>query len=269
MRARHNKAWARAADFLARSREAADKLTEPLRSRIQSQIEIQWAEILYRQGHLDGAEDMMRRGLSVGERFFAPQSEMLLQGYGCWGDLCSDQGRLLDAEGHYRKALEGHELGNDAAGIMFDLQRLGECLMRQQRSEEAERVILRAIAAETRSAREFAVKRGMDPDRYQLTPISLPNLHFCREEYDDARRLFRAQVEHWATQEKRPDNIDLGQMQMRLALAEARAGHLEEAGNAYEQAATCFAGEWCEGHPKAVAAREAKAALGVAAASPA
>ena len=261
MHARNRKNWTLASKFLGESRKTAGRLKEPLQSKLSCQIEIQWAEILYRQGRLGDAEEMLRQGLSKGEQFFAPQSEMLVKGYLCWGDLCSDQGRHAEAEGHYRKALEGDEPGDNLAGIMFDLQQLGECLIRQERRVEAEEVIQRAIAAETRSAREFAIRRGMDPDKCQLTPISLPNLHFCREEYDDARRLFRAQFEHWATVAKRPDNIDLGQMQIRLALAEERAGHLEEAIHAYEQAAVEFEREWCVGHPKAVAARQAMAVL--------
>jgi len=40
-----------------------------------------------------------------------------------------------------------------------------------------------------------------------------------------------------------------------------KQGHLEEAIQAYERAAVEFEREWCEGHPKAVAARQAKAAL--------
>jgi hypothetical protein len=68
-------------------------------------------------------------------------------------------------------------------------------------------------------------------------------------------------VECWRTVEKRADNIDLGDLLVRLALAEVQSGHLTEAIEAYEQAAVGFRREWCEGHPKAVAASKAKARL--------
>jgi len=104
-------------------------------------------------------------------------------------------------------------------------------------------------------------RNSLDPDKYLLTPISQPTLHFCREQYEDARRLYRAQVEHWEAQAKRQNNIDIGQLQMKLALAEARADHFEEAIDAYERAASAFERDWCPGHPKALAASVAKAAL--------
>jgi tetratricopeptide (TPR) repeat protein len=228
---------------------------------MQAQIEVQWASVLYRSGQLREAEEMLRRGLPKGERYFTPQSEMPLQCYLLWGDLCADEGRHSEAEGHYRKALEGDESSDNLAGMIFDLEKVADCLLNQERPGEAEKVIERCIALETRHGREFATRRGMDPDKYLLTPTSLPKLHFCRGEYDEARRLYRAQVEHWGMQAKRPDNIDLGQLQMQLALAEARSGHVEAAMDAYEAAADAFGREWCEGHPKAIAAREAKAAL--------
>jgi tetratricopeptide (TPR) repeat protein len=261
MHARNRRNWALAAEFYSESHQMASKLNEPLRSQIESQVEVQWAAMLYRQGLLRDAEDMLRQGLSKGERHFAADSEMLVQGSLCWGDLCTDEGRHVEAEGHYRKALAGDEPHDNIAGMMFDLQRLGDCLIRQERRAEAEAVIERAVAFETRHAREFAISRGMDPDKYLLTPISLPTLHFCREQYEDARRLYRGQVEHWEAQAKRPDNIDIGQLQMKLALADARAGHLEEAIDAYERAASVFERDWCPGHPKALAASVAKAAL--------
>jgi hypothetical protein len=90
---------------------------------------------------------------------------------------------------------------------------------------------------------------------------SMPKLHFCREQYEDARRLYRTQVEQWEKVAKGPDNIGLGEMLIQLALAEVRTGHLEEAISAYEEAAAKFESEWCEGHPRAIAARKAKAAL--------
>jgi tetratricopeptide (TPR) repeat protein len=265
LRARNRKNWKFAAQFYCEAHEIARRLKEPLRSKMESQVEVQWANVLYRQGQLHAAEDMVRRGLLKGEPHFAPESEMLLQAHLWWGDLCMDEGRHHEAEEHYRKALEGDESTDNLAGMIFDLQRLSDSLIRQGRRAEAEPVINRGIALEIRSARDYAANRGMNPDEYRLTATSLPDLHFCREEYEDARRLYRAQVEHWKAQVKRPDNIDLGRLQMRVALTEEKLGHLEEAINAHESAADEFEQEWCEGHLKAISARKAKAALEMAA----
>jgi hypothetical protein len=48
---------------------------------------------------------------------------------------------------------------------------------------------------------------------------------------------------------------------MRLALSEAKTGHRAEAIEMYTRAESTFQREWCEGHPKAVAAHAAKAAF--------
>jgi len=261
MHARHRQDWQLAAKFYAKSFRLTSKLKEPARSKAQPPIEIQWAGVLYRQGNLSEAEDMLGRAQSSAERYYPRNSEMLLEGHLLWGDLCADRGRHSEAEGHYRIALEGDESNHCLAGMIFDLQRLADCLIRQERRAQAERVIERAIALETRHAREYAASHRMDFERHGFTPLSLPRLHFCREQYEDAGRLYRAQVQHWEKQVKRPANIDIGHMQMQVALAEERAGHYEEAIDAYARAAAEFEREWCEGHPKAAAAREAKAAL--------
>jgi hypothetical protein len=87
---------------------------------MESQIEVQWALVSYRQGQLRAAEDMLRRGLSKSERHFAPESEMLLQAHLCWGDLCMDEDRHSEAEAHYRKTLAGDESTDNLAGMIFD-----------------------------------------------------------------------------------------------------------------------------------------------------
>jgi tetratricopeptide (TPR) repeat protein len=263
----NRKNWKLAAKFYSEAYEIAHRLKEPLRSKMESEIEVQWARVLYRQGDLRAAEDMVSTGLSKGERYFASESEMLLQARLCWGDLCMDEGRYSEAEAHYRKALESDESSDNLAGMIFDLERLSTCLIQQVRQAEAELAIECAITVETRHAREFAFAHGVDPDQYLLTPTSLAKLHFCREQYEDARRLYRAQIEHWETVAKRPDNIDLGELHIQLALAEARTGHFEEAFDAYEKAAAEFEREWCAEHPKVIAVRNAKETLETGAAA--
>ena len=91
--------------------------------------------------------------------------------------------------------------------------------------------------------------------------MSMPDLYFCREQYDDARRLYREKVEYWEKQVTRPDNINVGHLQMRLAFSEARTGSVAAAFEMYARAEATFQREWCGLHPKVTAARMAKEAV--------
>ncbi len=261
MRAYGRKRWRIAAEFCHEGLANAAKLKEPLRSRLEAPLEIQLARVLHRQGKLAEAEETLARGLAKAQNLFAANSEMLLAAELLWGDLCSDSARHTEAEAHYRKAVEGDEAAANLPGTIFDLQRLTDCLMRQGRMREAEQVCLQAIGAELRQTRQLAARQGRDLDNSVITAISQPKLHFCREQYDEAAGILRTQVENWKTAPHRPDNIDIGEMLIFLALSETRAGQLETAAATYEQAAAQFESDWCAGHPKAIAARAAKAAL--------
>ena len=255
------KDWTAAANFYRQGYDTAGKLKEPLKSRIQAQIEISWASLLHRQGKMREAEDLFRQGFSKATVESRQEHILVHQGYLCWGGLCTDEGRYHDAEVHYRQALEGDEKCGNLAGSIFDMQRLADSLIRQERRDEAEEVIHRAIALETRVVHDQLVRQGKNPAEHPVISMSLPDLHFCREQYEDARRLYQEKVAFWERQVTRPDNIDVGHLQMRLALAEARTGHRAEAVEMYTRAESTFQREWCEGHPKAVAAGRAMAAL--------
>ena len=108
---------------------------------------------------------------------------------------------------------------------------------------------------------ENLVRQGKNPATHSVISMSMPDLHFCRQQYEDARRLYQEKVAFWEKQVTRPDNIDVGHLQMRLALSEAKTGHRAEAIEMYTRAESTFQREWCEGHPKAVAAHAAKAAF--------
>jgi tetratricopeptide (TPR) repeat protein len=260
-RACRQKKWPLAAQFFREAYEIADKLKEPLRSKTQCQIEAQWAPLLYRQGELPAAEDMFRRSSRTGAKHYAPGSEMLIINSVFLGDICVDEERYAEAEIHYRQALEADESSDNLAGMIREVEALSHILIRQDRPLEALPLVERAVELETRSARGFAQKQGMDPDRYRLTPTSLPAFHFCRGEFDEAARLYGSQIANWKSRANRPGNVDLGYLNVQLALSEWRLGHLDEAIRAYDEAAKEFEREWCEGHPKALAARKAKSAV--------
>jgi len=253
------KDFAAAVRFCRESHQAAGKLKDPPRSQIEAKIEIQWATLLYRQGRMREAEDRFQRGFSHAQQSGCyPEMKPALL---VWGDLCADEGRHPEAEQHYRIAVQGEELIGNFAGMIFGLQRLGDSLIRQERRAEAEEAIDRAIVLETRVVYEQLARQGKNPAERRIISFSLPDLHFCREQYEDARRLYREKVEFWERSVTRPDNIDVGHLQMRLAFAEARTGHRAEALEMYSRAEKTFERDWGEGHPKVIAAREAKAAL--------
>jgi len=248
-----------AVDLCRRSHQAAGRLKEPQKSRIEAKLDIQLATLLYRQGRMREAEDLFRRGFAH-TRTAGCYPEMK-PAYVVWGDLCADEDRHDEAERHYRLALQGEDQAGNGAAMVFVLQRLGDSLLHQGRREEAEEVIERAIQLETQIVNEQMARQGKDPGEHRVVSWSLPDLEFCRQRYEEARRLYREKVAFWESSVTRPANIDLGHLQMRLAVSEIHTGHLPEALEMYARAQSTFEREWGEGHPKAVSAREAKAAL--------
>jgi tetratricopeptide (TPR) repeat protein len=260
-RTRRKMDWPAAARHFRAAHAEAGRLKEPLKSQVESELEIQWAGVLYRQGEMGEAEDLLRRGLVKARCHLSQESGFLMHGELYWGDLCTDAGRHGEAEQHYRKALEGDEQRGNLAGMVFALQKLGDSLICQQRRSDAESEIRRAIDIETRVVHEQLSRDGKDPADQPIISMNQPDLYFCLERYEDARLLYKGKVEHWGRQAARPENIDLGRLQVRLALAEARTGHLAEAIEMYARAEATFRREWCAEHPKTLAAREAKDSL--------
>jgi tetratricopeptide (TPR) repeat protein len=250
--------WQAAERLFRQSLDIAKMMREPARSRAQALIEIECAQSLYRRGSLREAEELLRKGLAKTGACYPKGHELVQNGYVVWGDLCVDEQRYTEAESHYRKALEGDEHTGNKAMTIFDLQRLGDALIRQQRREEAREVIERAIALETSVVHEQLEREGKNAGEFRITSMSMPDLHFCREQYEDARRLYREKVEYWEKQVTRPDNIDVGHLQMRLAFSEAQTGDATAAIEMYARAESTFQREWGESHPKAAAARMAK-----------
>jgi tetratricopeptide (TPR) repeat protein len=261
LRARAKRDWKSAAKFYDEARRKAERLPVRERAKLQTHVAVQWAAVLYREGRLAEAEKLARSGMTAAARFFAPESSVFVSGHLLGGDLYSDQDRHEEAETEYRAALAGDEKGNDLAGMIFDTQRLADCLLRQNRTADGEQAILQSIELEMRQTRQIAAARKIELEDHQIRPLSAPKLHLCRGEFAEAARLYRDQVEHWGSQAKRPDNIDVGQMRMYLGYAEEGAGRPDEALRAYEDAAAEYARDWCPEHPKAVAARRRKAAI--------
>ena len=205
------------------------------------------------------ADDLFKRGFSHARRSGCyPEMK---PAYRAWGDLCADEERHEEAEQRYRIALQGEEQIGNRAGMVFALQRIGNSLICQGRRSDAEEIIESALALETEVVNEQMRKRGKNPNEHHVSSWSLPDLLFCREQYEEARRLYKEKVAFWEKSGARPDQIDLGHLQMRLAVSATRTGHLAEALDLYTRAEKTFEREWGEGHPKAASARDAKAAL--------
>jgi tetratricopeptide (TPR) repeat protein len=237
------KDWATAKKFLTLAREKAGKLKEPLLSQMTAVVELQWGTVLYLQGNFEEAEEMLRQGLVKARAALAPGANVLMYGDVAWGELCTDSGRHAEAEVIYRRVLAVDEERGNIGGAIFDLQRVADCLIRQDRRVEAMCEIRRAMDMEA------SIVKG--------NPISmcLPDLVFCREEYEEARKLYREKVEYWQQQANVPEQIDVGRLQMRLAISEARTGHAAEANEMFTRAAATYEQTLGANHPKVAAAR--------------
>ncbi len=151
----------KASKLFREAHAVAGTLKEPRKSLIESQIEIAWATLLYRQGKMGESEDMLRRGFSRTRA--AGCHPQMKPAYSVWGDICRDEGRYIEAEAHYRTAIEGEEQIGNTAGMIFDLQRLGDALVRQGRRDDAEEVINRAIVLETQVVHQQMARHGKEP----------------------------------------------------------------------------------------------------------
>lgn len=252
-----SKDWEGALRYCRLAHQTASLLKDPLKSCVVAGIEIQWATVLYRQGRMREAEGLLKQGFATARS--VGHYQPMMPAHLVWGDLCVDEGRHQDAEFHYRTALEGEQKVGNLAMMVFNLQRLGDSLIRQERREEAEEVINQAITLETRVVHEQMVRDGKNPAEHPVIAWSLPDLYFCRRQYDDARRLYREKVNHWEKCVTRPDNIDLGRLQIRLAVSEALTGNRAEAVEYFTRAESTYTREWGESHPKVAAARNARA----------
>ena len=96
------KDWAAAAKFCGQSHKDAGRLKEPRKSLVESQVEMQWACVLYRQGKIREAEDLFRRGFSKAGAAGCRKSPLIMLAQLTWGDLCADEDRLREAEQHYQ-----------------------------------------------------------------------------------------------------------------------------------------------------------------------
>jgi len=241
--ATNKKDWAGAAKLLKLAREKATTLKDPLCSTMTAVIELQWGTMLYRQGKFEEAEELLRQGLVKARAGLPPGANVLMYGDVAWGDLCTDSGRHEEAEQHYRRVLHVNEDRGNIGGAIFDLQRVADCLIRQERRIEALCEIRRGLEMEAK------IVKG--------DPVSMvqPDLVFCREEYEEARKLYRAKAEMWEREGNVPDMIDLGRLYLRLAVSEARTGHTAEANEAFAQAEKAYQRTLAEDHPKLTAAR--------------
>ena len=145
--------------------------------------------------------------------------------------------------------------------VAFDSQRLGHALIVQSRRDEAAAVLEHCAEIETRIVHEQLVREGKDPGTKQIISMSLPDIHFCRERWLEARPLYEEKVSHWEDCVTRPDNIDLGHLKVRLAACQSNSGDPSAAIGTCRRAVSTFEREWSAGHPKVAVAQAALAQL--------
>src|SRR5215469_1612155 len=76
MHACQRRDWEFAEQLYREGHGAAGNLKDPTRSRLESQIEIQWANVLHRQGKMREAEELIRRGISKAKGASLPEFQI-------------------------------------------------------------------------------------------------------------------------------------------------------------------------------------------------
>ena len=211
---------------------------------------VQLARIRYRRGDLAEAQALLQESLA-GWTPNAPQVlEDLCIGHVTWGQLCLDQGRYSDAHTHLTTALQLREKTGNRASMIMELQTLGDLLLRQEDFDEAERVLKRSNETEVQVVHQSLSKQGKDPGTMVVISMSQPDVYFSRRQWAEALQAYTEKVVHWEKSLTRPDNVDLGHLQMRLGAVQERLDDTAGAIETYRYAACSFERDWTENHPR-------------------
>lgn len=212
--------------------------------------QIQLARIRYRRGDLLEAEAFLQRSLPGWAQDSPGVLDALSIGYVTWGQVCLDQGRYLEAQGHLVRALRLRErTGNDALMIM-ELQTLGEILLRQEKFDEAESILQRSNEIEGKVVHQVLSREGTNPSSRVVVSMTQPDVYFSQRRWAEALNVYQEKVVHWERSLTRPDNVDLGHLQMRLAEVQTRLDDQPAAIETYRHAAASLVKDWGEDHPR-------------------
>jgi tetratricopeptide (TPR) repeat protein len=161
-----------------------------------------------------------------------------------------DRGDYATAQQYLQKAIVQREKTGNQGWMIMELQTLGDVLLRQQKFDEAEQILIRANDTEKRVTHESLVRQGKDPGSMVIISMSQPDVYFSQRRWTEALKVYQEKVTHWERSLTRPDNVDLGHLQMRLAEVQTNLGDASAAAESYRHAAESFQRDWTGEHPR-------------------
>lgn len=214
----------------------------------QAATRIALGEALHRLGRLAEAEPHLREAAAMMEECFPDGHFEIGRAHALRGELELDRGHYADAQRCFQHALAGDAQTGNEARSLFTLQRLAEALLRQGNQSRALSIVEECSERETRFMRGLAEREGGSGDYIMM---SLPDLRFCQGEWEDAQRLYREKVEHFERLVGSAlTGIDLGQYQLRLAVAAEQTGDASTAVTMCRRAAETYRREFSGDHPR-------------------
>ena len=143
------KAFARR-DWLAyeRSFRLAERRIQKMKGKVQSHslghLELLGAQADFALGNLEESQGRLERAAECFEKANAPDREMSLGNvHRMLGEVLVDMEAWQAAEDHLRSSVNFDQACGNEAGMIFGLQRLGDLLLEENRTGEAQAVIVR------------------------------------------------------------------------------------------------------------------------------
>lgn len=240
------------------AKRRAQKMT-PGKAQLHSlgHLELLGAQASFALGNLEESQDRLTRAAECFEKSGAPdRAPSLGNVHRMWGEVLVDLEAWAAAEDHLRSSVNFDQSCGNEAGMIFGLQRLGDLLLEENRTGEAQAVITRCVDAERKVVVKQMQAQGIDPATRTVISMSMPDLCLANGEFARAEKLFQEKVDHWTRMVTKPDNIDVLRYQYHLARAQQEQGKRAEAAATLRAAATRAEQEFGREHPRAVRARK-------------
>lgn len=220
-------------------------------------LELLGAQAGFALGNLDESQNRLQHAAECFEKSNAPDRAASLGNvHRMWGEVLVDMEAWEAAEDHLRSSVNFDQSCGNEAGMIFGLQRLGDLLLEENRTGEAQAVITRCVDAEHKVVVKQMQAQGIDPATRTVISMSMPDMCLANGEFARAEKLFQEKVDHWTKMVTKPDNIDVLRYQYHLARAQQEQGKRAEAAATLRAAATRAEQEFGRDHPRAVRARK-------------
>lgn len=235
--------------------KAESKLREALVAAVTSSrpdpintaaTQVELARVLHRAGKLAEAEKLFSEGLPALEQRLEPGFMDVSLGRVAWGDLCADLGQFEDAQRHYQQALDWDDKSGNHGLQIVELQRLADLLLAYDRRSEAQAVIERYVELERIATHHHS---GETVE----SSLTLPDLRFAQQNYEEARTLLQSAVQHWDRTGEHGTNADLGRYLQLLSISQAHLGDADRAVESATLAVDTFRREYSPSHPRVAA----------------